>query len=465
MSEDEAGVPQKLNRLAALQRLALQAPAIAAAAEGLTGLAAKLLHTPIAWIVLAQAAGPAVLSSVGLTKRSNISEALLYYARILPSVQPQAPLLIGDLRSSVESRHLADDPQLGIVAYAAASLIAADGATFGALCVADRVARAWTAEDSANLLELAALAMQNIETHYDLLVREESAAAAQRTQAELEQRLQEDEAQLADARQRLAAELTQRKALAYALVEMQKRESLGVLAAGIAHNFNNLLSTILGNAEMALLELEPDSPAQASIAPITIAAQRATALTRQMLMYAGQGNFLMHPLDINAIVADVSELLGASVARRVTLNADLMPAVPLVVADATQIRQAITNLVTNAVEALGDAGGIIQITTGVQELDQATLSTVYHAAELPAGTYVTLAVSDNGCGMDATTSSRIFDPFFTTKFTGRGLGLAAVLGIVRGLRGAIGVESTPGQGTTIRMIFPAIADNDHTPIE
>ena len=190
--------------------------------------------------------------------------------------------------------------------------------------------------------------------------------------------------------------------------------------------------------------------------PIITAAQRAAALNRQMLMYTGSGNFLMQPLDANEQVADMSDLLGAAVARRVTLTIKLASQLPAVMADAAQMRQALAHLITNAAEAIGDADGTISVTTSVRELDQATLSTIYHAPELPAGTYVTLAVGDDGAGMDAATSARIFDPFFTTKFPGRGLGLAAVLGIVRGLRGAISVESAPGRGTIMRMVFPAI---------
>jgi signal transduction histidine kinase len=311
----------------------------------------------------------------------------------------------------------------------------------GALCVADSAQRAWSAGDQASLDDLAPIVAQAIETHCDLLAQAEAAASARHTLGDLERRL--------------ADELSQREALAYALVEAQKRESFIRLVGGIAHNFNNLLATILGNAELALLELPPDSPAHVSIVPITIAAQRAAALNREMLMYAGEGHFLLQALDINALIADMSDVMGASIARRVMLTTELAPQLPAVVADATQIRQALAHLIANAVEAIGDADGTIRVTTGVCELDQATLATIYHAPDLPAGAYVTLAVSDSGSGMDAATSARVFDPFFTTKFPGRGLGLAAVLGIVRGLRGAVSVQSRPGQGTTLQMAFPA----------
>jgi signal transduction histidine kinase len=250
-----------------------------------------------------------------------------------------------------------------------------------------------------------------------------------------------------------------------ALVEIQKRESLSMLASGIAHNFNNLLATIIGNAELALLELAPDSPVLASITPIMLAAQRATALTREMMMYTGAGSLLEQPLDLNATVASVIYLLGASVARHVTLTADLAPHVPAIVGDAAQIRQALTHLVTNAVEAIAQADGSIHVSTTVLDLDETTLSTSYRAPDLPAGTYVSLAIEDNGCGMDSATCEKIFDPFFTTKFTGRGLGLAAVRGVVFAHHGALNVESTLGRGTTVQIVFPAIARDDHLAIQ
>jgi two-component system cell cycle sensor histidine kinase/response regulator CckA len=295
--------------------------------------------------------------------------------------------------------------------------------------------------------------------------REREQIAPPPTPADLDQRLHAVETQLAEAQRQLSDELARRQELVQALVEIQKRESLSMLASGIAHNFNNLLATILGNAELALIELAPDSPILASIKPIMIAAQRATALTREMMMYTGAGILLAQPLDLNETVASVIHLLGASVARHVTLTSDLAPHMPAMVGDAAQIRQALTHLVTNAVEAIAQADGSIQVSTTVLNLDEATLSTSYRAPNLAAGTYVSLAIKDNGCGMDAATSEKIFDPFFTTKFTGRGLGLAAVRGIVLAHHGALNVESTPGRGTTVQIVFPAIAPDDRFAIQ
>jgi signal transduction histidine kinase len=437
MSHDP-NLPNPPGRLALLRRCVARAPVLGPALDRLTHLTTDLLDAPIAYIVLGDAEQSAILSSAG----TLAPEALMHACAIFQkSVQPGQTLPPHDIHTGIA-------PDLAIAAFAGAELLAASGTMIGALCVADSAPRLWSARDQTRLANIAALVAQTIETHCDLLEQTEAAARARESQAGLEQRL--------------ADELGQREALAYALVEAQKRESLSTLASGIAHHFNNLLATILGNAELALIELPPDSPARTSIVPITTAAQRAAALNRQMLMYTGRGNFLLQLLDANELVADISDLLGASVARRVTLTTELAPLLPSVVADAAQMRQALAHLITNAVEAIGDADGTIRVTTSVRELDQATLSTIYHTPDLPPGTYVILAVSDDGAGMDAATSARIFDPFFTTKFPGRGLGLAAVLGIVRGLHGAICVESALGRGTTMRMAFPAISDPDDT---
>jgi signal transduction histidine kinase len=429
-------LPNPLDRLALLRHWVARAPTLGPALDRLTRLATDLLDAPIAYIVLGDAEQQAILSLAGALAPAPEPETLMRACAIFLSAQPGQALLPDDSCTMIA-------PNLAIAAFACSKLLAANGSVIGALCVADSAPHAWSASDQASLADLAALVAQTIETHCDLLEQTEATARAGESQAGLEQLL--------------ADELGQREALAYALVEAQKRESLSTLASGIAHHFNNLLATILGNAELALMELPLDSPARLSIVPIITAAQRAAALNRQMLMYTGRGNFLLQPLDANELVADISDLLGASVARRVTLTTELTPLLPSVVADAAQMRQVLAHLITNAAEAIGDADGTISVTTGVRELDQTTLSTIYHAPELPAGAYVTLAISDDGAGMDAATSARIFDPFFTTKFPGRGLGLAAVFGIVRGLRGAISVESAPGRGTTMRMVFPAIS--------
>ncbi len=234
----------------------------------------------------------------------------------------------------------------------------------------------------------------------------------------------------------------------------QKLESLGVLAGGIAHDFNNLLVAILGNADLALGELSPASPARDSLAEIETAARRAADLCRQMLAYSGRGQFLIAPVDLNDIVSEMTHLLEVSISKKVAVKYALAPDLPTIEADATQIRQIIMNLITNASEAIGDESGGITVSTGVMDCDRAYLSSTYLDEELSEGSYVYLEVADTGCGMDAQTQQSMFDPFFTTKFTGRGLGLAAAIGIVRGHHGAIKVYSEPGRGTTFKVLFP-----------
>jgi signal transduction histidine kinase/CheY-like chemotaxis protein len=264
---------------------------------------------------------------------------------------------------------------------------------------------------------------------------------------------------------RLAGE--ERLVLERKMLEAQKLESLGVLAGGIAHDFNNLLAVILGNAELALLDLPPESPARASIAQIEVAARRAAGLTQQMLAYSGRGHFVVGRYDLNALIAEMTELLKASVPKQVALRFALAAQLPLILADATQIRQVVLNLVINAAEAIGERDGSIIVTTRVRQVDRAYLARADLTPDLAAGMYVELEVADTGHGMDAATQAKIFEPFFTTKFTGRGLGLAAVLGIVRGHRGALTVQSAPGQGTTFRVLLAVAAEEsndwDETP--
>ncbi len=247
----------------------------------------------------------------------------------------------------------------------------------------------------------------------------------------------------------------ERRALEGKLLETQKLESLGVLAGGIAHDFNNLLVAILGNASLVLLDLPSEAPARKALEQIETAAQRAADLTRQMLAYAGKGRFVVQRLNINAVVEEMTHLLHASISKNVVLRYHLARELPAVEADATQLRQVVMNLVVNAAEAIEGEQGIISITTGVQWADRAYLSEVYLAPDLPEGAYVFIEVADNGRGMDAATRAKIFDPFFTTKFTGRGLGLAAVLGIVRGHKGALKVYSEPRKGSTFNVLLPS----------
>ncbi len=246
----------------------------------------------------------------------------------------------------------------------------------------------------------------------------------------------------------------QRLELERRLQEVQKFESLGVLAGGIAHDFNNLLGAILGNATLALEELPPESAARPLLGHIEIATRRAADLTQHMLAYVGKGRITRQDLDLNEALLEIIDLLKPSLPRHTTLHYDLEPALPPFEGDATQIRQVILNLLINAAEALQDKPGDIRIATRIRYADRDYLATTYLTPELPAGTYIMLEIADTGCGMDTETQARMFDPFFTTKFTGRGLGLAAVLGIVRNHRGALTCTSSPGQGTTFQILFP-----------
>jgi two-component system cell cycle sensor histidine kinase/response regulator CckA len=228
------------------------------------------------------------------------------------------------------------------------------------------------------------------------------------------------------------------------------------LAGGIAHDFNNLLMGVLGNADLANRKLPSDSPARENLAEIEKAAQRAADLARQMLAYSGKGRFVIGKIEINAVVEEMVHLLESSISKSALLRYDFAANLPVVEADATQIRQVIMNLITNASEAIGEGDGEILISTGRMDCDRAYLRATYLDEQQPAGSYVFLEVSDTGCGMDKATVEKLFEPFFTTKFTGRGLGLAATLGIIRSHHGAIKVDSTPGKGTTIRVLLPAL---------
>lgn len=242
------------------------------------------------------------------------------------------------------------------------------------------------------------------------------------------------------------------------LQHTQKLESLGVLAGGIAHDFNNLLVAVMGNADLALLDLPESAPARQSVEGVQTAARRASELCRQLLAYSGKGRFVVEPLDLSRMVAEMSQLLHVFISKKALLRFDLASSLPCIEGDASQLRQVIMNLLTNASEAIGDREGSILVRTGVLECHPEDLREIFGAEDLPGGRYVFLEIGDNGCGMDAETCSRIFDPFFTTKFAGRGLGLAAVQGIVRGHRGAIKVYSEPQDGTSFKLLFPACGD-------
>lgn len=246
----------------------------------------------------------------------------------------------------------------------------------------------------------------------------------------------------------------ERRSLQEQVWHAQKLESLGVLAGGIAHDFNNLLMAILGNASLARLHVPAESAAIECIEHIEKASQHAAELTNQMLAYAGKGALSIGLVSLSKLASEMMSLLETSVTKKARVVIELDAGVPMIQGDSGQLRQVIMNLVTNASDAVGDTGGPIRIATGFAAVDEGMLSEMLMADGFQGGECVFLEVSDGGCGMDEETRRRVFDPFFSTKFTGRGLGLAAVLGIVRGHHGAIHLESTPGVGTVFRVYFP-----------
>jgi PAS domain S-box-containing protein len=244
---------------------------------------------------------------------------------------------------------------------------------------------------------------------------------------------------------------------------MQKLESLGVLAGGIAHDFNNILMVVLGNADLALSDLPSESLIRPSIEAIVKSSRRAANLCRQMLAYSGKGRFVVEAVDLQNLVEEISNMMEVSISKKTVLRYDFASNLPLIEADASQISQIVMNLVINASEAIGDRSGLISISTGAMHCDRTYLSAAYLDENLPEGLYVYLEVADTGSGMDPDTLAKIFDPFFTTKFTGRGLGLSAVLGIVRGHKGALRVYTEPGRGTTFKVLFPGAYEAQETP--
>jgi two-component system, cell cycle sensor histidine kinase and response regulator CckA len=248
---------------------------------------------------------------------------------------------------------------------------------------------------------------------------------------------------------------SERQQIEIKLQQAKKLESLGLLAGGIAHDFNNLLTGILGSANLARQQRGEQALIQ-HLEQIEQSAERAADLCRQMLAYAGQGRFQVLPHDLSTTIQEALQQVHASLGKRITLELALARNLPAVEGDATQIRQVVTNLVLNASEAIADRAGTIHVRTGAMFATREHLASSHLSPDLPAGTYVFLEVVDTGPGMTPDVQSRIFDPFFTTKFTGRGLGLSAVLGIVRSHGGAIWVDTKPGHGTTVRVLLPAV---------
>jgi len=251
-------------------------------------------------------------------------------------------------------------------------------------------------------------------------------------------------------------DVTERKQLEDKMLQTQKMESLGILAGGIAHDFNNLLVGIIGGAELALMNLSPTSPGYNDIQTVISSAAAAADLSKQMLAYSGKGSFDIQNVDIREIINEMVYMLKSSISKQVILKTQYSDSVPGIKADITQVRQVIMNLVINASEAIGEKGGIISIWVGEIRCGSEKEIKTTLGEYLPVGQYVIVDIADTGSGMDKETITKLFDPFFTTKFTGRGLGLSAVQGIMHGHKGAVSIKSEPEKGSTFRLFFPAL---------
>jgi signal transduction histidine kinase/ActR/RegA family two-component response regulator len=238
------------------------------------------------------------------------------------------------------------------------------------------------------------------------------------------------------------------------LLHAQKLESMGVMAGGIAHDFNNLLQAILGNMELADRELSPDSRSRKYVGRAIESAQQAAHLTDLMLTYVGKGYVAKKTLDLNNLVRNNADMLKTAATASVSIKLNLSEELLVILANEAQIQQVVMNLITNAAESIEKQPGLIRLTTGIRECEPDCLTASLLEEKPPAGCYAFLEVQDNGCGMSDETKSRLFDPFFTTKFTGRGLGMSAVMGIIKSHGGALFLESEVGRGSTFRVLFP-----------
>ncbi|MCA9962424.1 MAG: response regulator, partial [Anaerolineales bacterium] len=261
-------------------------------------------------------------------------------------------------------------------------------------------------------------------------------------------------------------DVTEQKLAQEVLWHSQKMESLGVLAGGVAHDFNNLLVAILSQTSLALLKLPADVPAGAHIEKARKAAERAADLTKQLLAYSGKGRFALQPIQLNQFIQDNLHFFEVAISKHIRLQLDLADMLPTMEGDPGQMQQIVMNLLLNASEAIGDQPGVIKVMTRLKEVtavDEIYWQLTKHP--LPPGPYILLHIQDSGSGMDEKTIQKIFDPFFTTKFTGRGLGLAAVLGIVRGHKGGLRVASRIGNGTTFELLFPVAETDDFLSVQ
>ena len=243
---------------------------------------------------------------------------------------------------------------------------------------------------------------------------------------------------------------------------VQKLKSLGVLSGGVAHDFNNLLMAIMGHTELALLTMERTASERESVKHIQRAARRAADLCRQLLAYSGRGAFEIKKIHLNTLVSEMIDLLQTSISKKTALHIDLPNDLPPVLGDATQINQVVMNLITNASEALDGGNGTVSVSGEILASEKEVPADCFRAEDMPAGRYICISVVDTGCGMDEETVERMFEPFFTTKVTGRGLGMSAVLGIVRGHKGALRVTSRVGRGTTFEVFLPAAKKDTHS---
>lgn len=281
-----------------------------------------------------------------------------------------------------------------------------------------------------------------------------SQASLTQLHQELEQRVERRTAELQVANSQLQHEIAERKRTEEAMQQAQKRESLGLMASGIAHDFNNLLVAMLAQTTLALSKLPTDAPVRTHIQKAVLAAEQATGLTRQMLAYSGGGQMEIEPVNMNQMIQSNIHLCRAAIAKNVSLHMNLDADLPLIEADRSQLQQVIMNLILNAAEAVEATDGSVRVSTNRQMvMAEDTHFGHWTGVALPPGEYVALTVHDTGTGMSSQTRTRIFDPFFTTKEDGQGLGLAAVLGIVRDHQGGLHVESQLGKGTTFQLLF------------
>ncbi len=253
----------------------------------------------------------------------------------------------------------------------------------------------------------------------------------------------------------ILSDITEGQRMEEQLRHTHKLESIGLLAGGVAHDFNNLLTGILGNASLAL-DSDPSPQIALYLQSVVQASERAADLARQLLAYAGKGQYVVRLVELDSVVRDILPLIQAGISRKVDVTLEFEQGLPKVEADASQLRQLMMNLVINGAEAVGDESGVVKVSAGKKYMEgDQVRQNFFSAGNVESGDYVWVRVEDTGCGMDAETRTRIFDPFFTTKFLGRGLGLAAALGIVRQHRGGIRVESAPGAGTMFEVVLPA----------